>query len=413
MLIKCPECELQVSDKAFSCPHCGFPFKKQEKYHKRKDHKRLPNGFGQITKISNKNLRNPYRVMVTVSKTEDGTPICKLLKPQAYFATYNEAYEALVEYNRNPYDLDSSITVKQLYEKWSSEYFKTLKSDSSIRTITSAWAYCSSIHDMRVKDVRARHIKGCIEEGTANINGQIKTPSPSTKPRIKSLFNMMMDYAVEYELTDKNYARTFEISKDVYEIIEKQSVEHISFTDEEMDKLWANINLPFVDVVLIQCYMGWRPQELGLIKLDEVNLDKDIIVGGIKTEAGIQRAVPIHPLIKPFVEQKYKEAVQLGSEYLLNCPNATTHKWSYKLTYDKYNHRFKSIISNLGLNPDHRAHDPRKQFVTMCKKYKVDEYAIKRMVGHKIEDITEAVYTDRDVDWLYEEICKIKREASV
>ncbi|WP_366525888.1 zinc-ribbon domain-containing protein, partial [uncultured Parasutterella sp.] len=25
MLIKCPECELQVSDKAATCPHCGYP----------------------------------------------------------------------------------------------------------------------------------------------------------------------------------------------------------------------------------------------------------------------------------------------------------------------------------------------------------------------------------------------------
>ena len=25
MLIKCKECELQVSDKAISCPHCGYP----------------------------------------------------------------------------------------------------------------------------------------------------------------------------------------------------------------------------------------------------------------------------------------------------------------------------------------------------------------------------------------------------
>ena len=25
MLIKCPECELQVSDKAMNCPHCGYP----------------------------------------------------------------------------------------------------------------------------------------------------------------------------------------------------------------------------------------------------------------------------------------------------------------------------------------------------------------------------------------------------
>jgi hypothetical protein len=28
-LIKCPECGQDVSDKAFSCPHCGYPFKKQ------------------------------------------------------------------------------------------------------------------------------------------------------------------------------------------------------------------------------------------------------------------------------------------------------------------------------------------------------------------------------------------------
>ena len=31
MLIKCPECELQVSDKALSCPHCGNPLKSEVK----------------------------------------------------------------------------------------------------------------------------------------------------------------------------------------------------------------------------------------------------------------------------------------------------------------------------------------------------------------------------------------------
>ena len=24
-LIKCPECDLQVSDHAIACPHCGYP----------------------------------------------------------------------------------------------------------------------------------------------------------------------------------------------------------------------------------------------------------------------------------------------------------------------------------------------------------------------------------------------------
>ena len=42
------------------------------------------------------------------------------------------------------------------------------------------------------------------------------------------------------------------------------------------------------------------------------------------------------------------------------------------------------------------------------KKYKVDEYAIKYIVGHTIKDLTERVYTKRDDDWLLEEIKKIK-----
>ena len=42
------------------------------------------------------------------------------------------------------------------------------------------------------------------------------------------------------------------------------------------------------------------------------------------------------------------------------------------------------------------------------KKYGVDEYAIKYMVGHKISDITEKVYTQREFEWLKDEIEKIK-----
>ena len=48
------------------------------------------------------------------------------------------------------------------------------------------------------------------------------------------------------------------------------------------------------------------------------------------------------------------------------------------------------------------------QFVTTAKKYGVDEYAIKYMVGHVISDITEKVYTKRELDWLKTEIdCKL------
>lgn len=46
MLLKCPECELQISDKATFCPHCGYPIqpdiKPRKPRNKNNKRKRLP-----------------------------------------------------------------------------------------------------------------------------------------------------------------------------------------------------------------------------------------------------------------------------------------------------------------------------------------------------------------------------------
>lgn len=412
MLINCVECKLQVSDKAITCPHCGYPLDKQavkRTYRPRSKRKRLPNGFGQISEIKGKNLRKPFRAIVTVGRDSEGKFIRKTLKPECFFETYNDAYAALLDYHRNPYDLEDSITVEQLYERWTKSYFETLSSKSSQRTITSAWAYCSSIYTMRAADVRARHIKGCIEEGVAVINGEERTPSASTKGRIKSLFNLMLDYALEYELVDRNYARTFNLSGDIIEERENAKRAHMPYTDEEMQLLWKNLyKIDYVDLLLIQCYSGWRPQEIGLIRMEDVDLEQGIITGGMKTKAGKNRIVPIHPKIKELVKKRYEEAKSLNSEFLFNCTDVATHKNSLKMTYDKYSNRVCKIRDLLQLNPDHRAHDGRNHFITMAKKAEMDEYALKYIVGHAIQDVTERIYTQREISWLIEEMQKIK-----
>lgn len=414
MLIKCPECELNVSDKALSCPHCGYPIQPDAKPRKSRNNrrKRLPNGFGQISKIKNINLRNPYRAMVTVGKTSIGRPICKPLKPKSYFPTYNDAYAALVEYNKNPYDLQPDITVKELYEKWTAEYFKNA-TDNYIRTVNSAWAYCAPVYDMRAKDIRSRHIKGCMNEGYRIENrgkrkGEKVYATPGTKSRIKSLFNNMLDYALEYEIVSMNYARTFEISGDIFVEIEKNKKKHFPFTDKEMELLWKNVDdVKFADWIIIQCYMGWRPQELATLRLDEVNLEKWYMQAGMKTEAGKQRIVPIHSKIKELIKRNYDFAHSINSDYLFN-DKGQTHSGSWSITYDKYTTRFSKVVKQLKLNPDHRPHDPRTTFITMGKKAGMDEYALKEIVGHSIQDITESVYTVRDLEWLREDIEKIK-----
>ena len=216
----------------------------------------------------------------------------------------------------------------------------------------------------------------------------------------------MLDYAQEYEVVTTNYARTFDISTEIIEEKESQRRSHIIFTESERNILWENVNkIKFVDWIIIQTYMGWRPQELVKLTLEEVNLEEWYIRGGMKTTAGKQRAVPIHSRIRGLVKKNYDEAIELGSNFLFNDPESRN---GMKMTYDKYSYRFKEVVlDRLKLNPDHRPHDPRTTFITMAKRAGVDEYAIKLMVGHKIQDITEGTYTHRDIEWMREDLEKM------
>ena len=128
---------------------------------------------------------------------------------------------------------------------------------------------------------------------------------------------------------------------------------------------------------------------------------------GMKTSAGKQRMVPIHSKIKDLVKQNYDKAITLNSPWLFN-DKGETYSGSYKITYDKYKYRFNKIMEALDLNPEHRPHDPRKTFITRCKKANVDEFALKEMVGHSIRDITESTYTERDLEWLRTDLEKMQ-----
>lgn len=402
MLITCPECELKASERALICPHCGFPLKDNRSrtvFKTSSKRKRLPNGFGRITEIKTKNLRKPFRAMITTGRDDKQKPIGRIL---GYYETYNDAYAALVEYNKHPFDFDKMITVEQLYAKWSEVYFKEI-AESATRTIVAAWRYCSSVYNMPVREIRARHIKYCMEEG--EWNG--KKPSPSTATKIKSLWNLMFDYALEFEMVEKNYARTFNISDKIIAEKDKATRGHIVFTKDEMEKLWSHLDVPYVNIIIMQCYTGWRPQELGKILLENVDLENGLMKGGMKTSAGIDRIVPIHPKIKDIILELYETSKNLGSKYLITCTDMTTHRSNPVLTYDKYNKRFTDVMKQLNLNPDHRPHDPRKQFVSMAKEAGVDSYAVKLIVGHSITDITEKTYTEVSIDWLKQELEKI------
>ena len=374
---------------------------------------RRANGSGSITKLKDKKRRKPWRVRVTENWEFDiETGKCRqTVKLVGNFATRKEAENALVDYLKCPYDLSGKkLTFKELYESWSEEYFRKLKSDSSARSVTSAYNYCSSLYSMPVRAIRSYHLKECMENGyvikeTGKEKGQKKYATAKTKARMKSMFNLLFDYAYERELVDRNYARAFNVSDVVGEDDEKEKRETVPFSEAEIQKLWeAKDSIRFVDMILVAVYSGWRPQELAILKAEDIDLESGIMRGGMKTKAGSNRIVPIHPLIKGIVEERMKEAESLGSEYLFND---TEGQQGINLTYDKYRGRFNKVMDRLGMT--HRPHETRHTFITKAKAYGMDDNLLKLIVGHSIQDITEKVYTHRTKEDLIRAMAVIEK----
>lgn len=154
------------------CPYCGRELPQPRR--------RLPSGFGQISEIRNKNLAKPFRAMITVGRKENGRPICKLLRPVAYFETYEEAYAALEEYHAR-----MGSTMRELFDMWFKEKRPEIRHPELVR---SDWSRCSSIWHIGVRDVRNAELRVCVQQ--ENI-------TPSEKARIAFLFRRLFDYARE------------------------------------------------------------------------------------------------------------------------------------------------------------------------------------------------------------------------
>ena len=361
--------------------------------------------------------RKRYRARVTIGwETNEETGRTKQIVKTlgSNYKTKGEATSALAEYLKNPYDLNNKdITFEQLYKKWFDEYIDTDEHESIKYRVKAAYRYCSLIYKKKFREITIIDMKDCIYKGTATCvrgkyKGEQRPASPQSKEIIKYLFNHIYDYALEARLVERNYAREFTLDKKVFQEKEKNYKSKVPFSKEEIDKLWKSIEfVPFADMIVYACYSGWRPTELIKLKIKDVDLKNGFIKGGMKTSAGKNRLVPIHPLVSSIVEKYYKEAKSVGSDYLFNDVN---NKFGIGLSYDQYLSRFNKVMNSLHFRTEITPHYTRHTFITKAKSREVNmnEYVLKIIVGHDVGDLTEHVYTHRELNDLKEEMCKIK-----
>lgn len=383
------------------------------KHQKKAGARKRGNGRGTVEKTKNK--LNPFKAKVPVEVYVDKNGKSQVkYKSIGLFPTKGLADEALAEYNRTPYDLSSKIsTFQDLYKAWSAEYFETLSSESSIRTVTSAYAYCSGLYYMKIRQIGVGHIKDAMNHGYVIVTrgknkGQRKYASPCTQERIKSMCNLMFDYALERNLVLTNPARAFKIDKLLQEI-EVKAKKKKPFTDSDVRLLWEYYEMiPFADIILVGIYTGFRPQELVLIRTENVFLEEGYFIGGMKTSNGTDRMVPIHPKIKDLVKFRYQQATELyHSEFLFNISCGSSYK---PFTYDTYELRFHNVMAALNLE-GFTPHCTRHTFASKAETCGLRNRAIKLIMGHSLKgDVTDYHYKHTGYEYLYDEICKIDFE---
>ena len=240
-----------------------------------------PNHYGTVTKLSG-NRRRPFIIK------EGNTGKQKII---GYAATREEGLILLAQYNNNAWDIEADkITLQQLYNLWLEK--RAIKLGTSNQNLLkAAYKHCISLSDMQYKKIKSYHMQDCIDNCGL---------SYSMQSAIKNLFGHLDRFAMELDIISKCYSSLL-TSAPIPETTKQ------IFTDEEVNRLWQNQNINYVDSILFLLYTGFRISEMFDLKIENIDIKNQTMIGGIKTEAGKNRIVPIHSKIFHIVQNRKKK----------------------------------------------------------------------------------------------------------
>lgn len=341
---------------------------------------RRANGTGNIVNLG-PNRRNRYGVRVSYLER----PGLWKQKYLSYHRTAREAQEALDEYlktNIPPKELGT--TLGQVYAGWSAKKYAKA-GHASISSYKASWARLSALENKEMRKITVDDLQGIIDQDEAA--GLSQSSINNDKILMKALYK----HAMERDIVAKDYSAFVELPS------VGAKVEKGIFDEAQMKRLeaLAQSGFPWADSVLMLCYTGFRISEFLALTPASYHADADYLQGGMKTAAGKNRIVPVHPKIKPYLLNR----LQQGGEAIVckedGLPMCTQH----------YRRLFQIVAEALEV-PQATPHWCRHTAASRMKLFGVDDLAARRILGHSDKDITEH-YTHVDVAFLRREILKI------
>lgn len=335
---------------------------------------RNENGFGSIVCLdkTGKKRRKPWAVRITTG-WKNGKQQRKYI---GYYRTQSEALVALAEYHKQGIGADlTNLTLNEVYDMWMKRIEQKGLSESTIRTHSMAYTRFGKLGTTAIKDIRNIQLQQWLD------GADVK---PNSKGKLRSTMHQVFEFAFKNDIINKNPATGLEIT-------EKAEKTGSIFSTEEIAKLWEHKDHRIARQMLILVYTGMRIGELLQVRREDINLEEQYIIGGLKTEAGRNRVIPIHDKIIPLVREQLADG-----KYLVSARHGGSVTYStIRVSYQKY-------LDKLGMT--HKIHDTRKTAVSLMHSTGIPMETIRVIVGHSGKGVTEKVYLYKEPKELVEVI---------
>lgn len=352
---------------------------------------RRENNTGTVYKLSGKR-RNPWIARICIGYDEGGNRKWQTI---GYFRTKAEGSMALAKYAISPTSPKANIKFSELFKEWKSVYYGNI-SKQLADNYNASYEHLKLLHNMKFNDIRTAHMQNIIDGITVQNKSEKKAGCPphpaskSTKQKAKILCGLLYKYAMQNDICHKNYAEFIRIERE--EKKEKQI-----FSDLEIKVLFNNEVNPYAQMVLILIYTGLRIQELLNLTIFDVDLNAGIIHGGLKTDSGKNRIVPIHPKILSYMVSWCQD--KDGAIFVREDGTLITQNYFRRSIY-------YPLLEKLGINRK-TPHSTRHTCATLLARQGADTLAIQQILGHKDYAFTADTYTHTDIIHLKEAIARI------
>lgn len=343
------------------------------------------NGTGSIVKLSG-NRRRPYAVKVS-GRNEYGHVVQKIL---SYHAKSAEAQQALEEYQRRQAEgtapaVDKlDITVGEVFTAWSAREYRKLK-PASITSHNAAWnKRVSRFSDRKMRSMTLDEWQSILDEDEDA--GLSQSSINNDAILIKALYS----YSMERDIVGKDYSKYLDIPS-VGAKRPRDALNDIQLA--QLSKL-ATDGVPWADTVLILCYTGFRVSEfLSLTRFSFHPEEGGYLQGGLKTDAGKNRIVPVHLKIRRYLAAWLEK----GGDTII-CDE---HGKAVSST--KYREHFQVIMEQIGASSA-TPHWCRHTFATRLHNVSADPLTVKWLLGHSTKADITAHYTHETIGALKEAI---------